>query len=440
MSRLGELGRAPLARLLLVAGLALLLQVPGCMIGQLGWERQRARAEATAEIAQTWGASQHLGGPILAVPFRRYGLDDKGKRVEVESGTVAVLPASLDVAADARAEARRRGLFEVPVYRARFTLSGRFGIPREAIGTIVPLEALLWEQAQLVVRLADVHAIDRVAPLQWAGRAVEFQGGGGALGAGGLHAPLAGLSGESSFDFRIELAVRGSDSLGFVPSARATTVTLGSAWPHPRFQGAWLPDQRDVGAGGFSARWQVTSIAAGLPAAWKGGGGEEALQAASFGVQLLQPVDPYRMSERSLKYSLLFIGLTFAALWMFELRAGRAVHPLQYLMVGAALCLFYLLELSLAEHVGFGPAYALAAGAVTAQVSLYARAVLRGARPALALAAVVAALYALLYLLLGAEDYALLAGSATLFAVLSAAMVLTRRVGNGASGQAAAGQ
>lgn len=440
MSRLAGYARAPLARLLLVAGLALLLQVPGCMIGHLAWERQRSRDQAVAEIAQTWGASQHLGGPILAVPFRRYGSNDKGRRVEVESGTVAVLPESLEVSADARVETLRRGLFEVPVYRARLVLTGRFGVPRDAVGATVPHDALLWERAQLVVRLTDVHAIDRVAPLRWAGRDVEFQGGGGALGASGLHAPLTALSGESPFEFRVELALRGSDSLHFVPSARTTTVALGSAWPHPKFYGAWLPDHREVGAGGFSARWHVTSIAGGLPAAWKaGGGGEATLSAASFGVQLLQPVDAYRMGERSQKYDLLFIGLTFLAVWLFEQAAGRAVHPVQYLTLGAALCLFYLLELSLAEHLGFGTAYALAASAVTAQVSLYARAVLRGAWPALGLMAIVAALYALLYVLLGEEDYALLVGSAVLFAALSVVMLLTRRIG-AASGEAAPGQ
>ncbi len=442
MSRLGEFARAPLLRVLLVGGLVLLLQVPGCMIGQLAWERQRSRDTAVAEIAQTWGGSQRLGGPILAVPFRRYGLNDKGKRVEVESGVIAVLPERLEIGADARVETLRRGLFEVPVYRSRLQLSGRFGAPRDSIGTTVPQDALLWERAQLVLRLTDVHAIDRVAPLQWAGRNREFQGGGGELRVSGLHVPLAGLTGDAPFEFRTELAVRGSESLFFMPSARATSVTLGSAWPHPKFDGTWLPDHREVTRQGFNARWSVSGIAGGLPASWKvGGAGERDLEAASFGVRLLYPVDPYRMGERSQKYDVLFIGLTFLVLWLFEQRAGRAVHPVQYLMVGAALCLFYLLELSLAEHFGFAAAYALAAAAVTAQVSLYARAVLRGLWPALGLMAVVAGLYALLYVLLGEEDYALLVGSAVLFVALSVVMVLTRRSGWGpASAEAPATQ
>jgi len=440
-SALGEAARTPFARVLLIGGLVLLLQVPSCMIGRLLYERQHSRDEATAEIAQTWGASQHLAGPVLAVPYRIYGVNEKGKRIERETGTVAVLPERLEVTADATAETLRRGLFQVPVYRSSLKLAGRFQAPQSEIGTLVPREALLWDQAQLVLKLADVHAIDRVAPLRWAGAARPFQGGGGALGPGGLHAPLPDLASGTPFDFAIELAVRGSDSLHFAPSARNMTVALQSGWPHPKFYGAWLPEHREVRSDGFVARWAVTSIAGGLPTAWKvASGAGEALDSAHFGVQLLYPVDPYRMSERSLKYDLLFIGLTFVVLWLFELRAGRNVHPVQYLMVGAALCLFYLLELSLAEHFGFGAAYTVAAGAVTLQVSLYARAVLRGWRPALLLMGAVAGLYALLYLLLGAEDYALLVGSGALFAVLSLVMFLTRRVRWTRSGEPLAGQ
>lgn len=441
MSRLAEWARAPLTRLLLLGGLALLLQVPSCMIGQLASERQRSRDGAAAEIAQTWGAAQHLAGPVLVVPYRIHGLNEKGKRIELESGTVAVPPDRLEVVAAADVETLRRGLFEIPVYRSRVKLSGRFKAAQGEIGTLVPREALLWDQAQMVLKLTDVHAIDRVTPLQWAGTPRDFQGGGGALGPAGLHAPLTGLVPGAPFDFSVELVLRGSDSLYFAPSARAMDVALRSSWPHPRFHGAWLPDQREVGAAGFAARWAVTSIAGGMPAAWKvGSGAGAALDGAPFGVQLLYPVDPYRMSERSLKYDLLFIGLTFVVLWLFELRAGRAVHPVQYLMVGVALCLFYLLELSLAEHLGFTAAYALAASAVTAQVALYGRAVLRGVWPALLLMSLVASLFALLYLLLGAEDYALLIGSASLFGVLSAVMFLTRGVRWGASAEAPSAQ
>lgn len=425
-----DLARGPLLRILLLGALALLLQVPASMIEGLMWERQRTRDGAGAELAQTWGGSQHLAGPILVVPYRLYSLNDKGKRVETDAGAIAFLPDRLEIDADATVETLRRGLFEIPVYRSRLKLNGRFKAPLTELGTLVPRDALLWDQAQLVLKVGDVHALDRVLPAQVAGAARDFQGGAGVLGGSGLHAPLAGVSGAMPFDFAIELAVRGSDSLQFAPSARSTAVRMDSRWPHPKFYGVWLPEHREVRAEGFTARWQVASVAAGLPATWKvGREAGEALEQARFGVQLLYPVDPYRMSARSLKYSFLFISLTFVVLWLFEQRGGRDVRAVQYLMVGAALCLFYLLELSLAEHLGFAAAYAIAAAAVTLQVSLYGGAVLRGGWPALTLAGAVAGLYGLLYVLLGAEDYALLIGSGVLFAMLSLVMFVTWRNG-----------
>jgi len=438
---LGEVARSPFARVLLIGGLVLLLQVPSCMIGQLARERQQSRDEATAEIARTWGAGQHLAGPFLAVPYRIRGVNKKGEKIDLETGTVVILPERLEVRSQATVETLRRGLFEVPVYRARLSVSGRFRAPQNEIGSLVPREALLWNEAQLVLRLSDVHAIDRVAPLRWAGAAHEFQGGGGLLCENGLHAPLPAVTAGVPAEFSIELAIRGSEGLYFSPAARETQATLESNWPHPKFGGSWLPERREVGGEGFTAAWAVTSIARGLPSVWKKGTvSEETLNATRFGAEFLYPVDPYRMSERTLKYDLLFVGLTFVAVWLSELLARRPVHPVQYLMLGAALCLFYLLELSLAEHLGFATAYVIAATAVTLQVSLYARSALHGVRPALVLMAAVAGLYALLYLLLREEDYALLVGSGSLFVVLSLVMFLTRRVQWTRSGEALAGQ
>ena len=169
-------------------------------------------------------------------------------------------------------------------------------------------------------------------------------------------------------------------------------------------------------------------VARGLPSVWRHGAvSDDQLRASLFGADFLTPVDPYRMSERSLKYWPLFVGLVFVLLWLFEVVGGAQVHPMQYLMLGAALCLFYLLELSLAEHLGFGLAYLLASAAVTLQVSLYGRSALGNGR-AFTLFAATAVLYGLLYLLLSEDDYALLVGSLSLFAILSAVMFLTRRV------------
>jgi len=441
MSALLEMMRSRFVRVLLVGFLVLLLQVPGCMIGQLAAGRQQSRDAAVAELARTWGGRQDVLGPFLVVPYLVKGKDDKGQP-KTWGDWVVVLPEALDVESQPEVEARRRGLFEVPVFRATVRMRGRFRAPYDDVLPHLPEGATVnWAGAHLAVRLSDVHALDRVAPLQWQGKARDFEPGGGAACASGVHAPLGALDPHASAPFAIELELRGSQGLRFAPAGRETTVALRSSWPHPAFQGAWLPRDREVGEGGFTARWQVSSIARGLPAAWSLGGLDDAqLTGTLFGVDLLYPVDPYRMSERSLKYSTLFVGLSFLVLWLFELLTRRPVHLVQYLMFGAALCLFYLLELSLAEHFGFAVAYAVAASAVTLQVSLYARAALGSWRGAWLIFAVVTALYALLYLLLREEDYALLVGSGALFAVLSLVMFLTRRVRWDGSAEAPARQ
>jgi inner membrane protein len=416
-------------RVLLIAGLVLLLQLPSCMIGQVARERQQSRDQATAELARTWGGRQDLLGPFLVVPYRYEVKDDKG-RVTLEHNWITLLPERLDARAAPQVETRRRGLFEMPVYRTHVKLTGRFAAPQLGTAPFIEGAALQWGGAHLVLRLSDVHALDRVAPLAWGKSTIDFASGGGALASSGIHAKLAALDPATPQDFAIEIDLRGSQALYFAPVGGHTHAEVQSAWPHPAFQGAWLPAQREVGPQGFTASWDITKLARGLPSAWKGGWGpdEEALHATLFGVDLIYPVDPYRMSERSLKYSALLIGLSFLVLWLFELLTRRPVHLAQYLLFGAALCVFYLLELSLAEHFGFAVAYAVAAGAVTLQVALYARSALGGWRGAGLVFAAVTGLYALLYLLLREEDYSLLVGSGALFAVLSLVMFLTRGV------------
>jgi inner membrane protein len=441
-ARLTATAQAPFARLMMVGALALLLQAPSCMIGQLGKTRQQSRDDATADIARTWGGRQDLLGPFLVVPYRFTTTDNKGHKVE-QYGSMVVLPESLDIQTQPAVETRSRGLFEVPVFRATVRLAGRFRAPKVDANVVLPHDARIdWPLAYLVMRLADVHALDRAAPLQWGSARHDFEPGGGVLCAAGVHAALPALSPDAPAAFAIELDLRGSDGLRFAPLGRETTVAIRSGWPHPAFQGAWLPRERTVTADGFSARWQVTDLARGLPSAWPHGAiGDAQLMPTLFGVDLLQPVDPYRMTERSLKYDLLFTGLAFLAVWLFEVLAQRPVHPVQYVLLGAGLCLFYLLELSLAEQLGFGWAYGIAAGAVTAQVSLYARAALRGRGAAAILFAAVGSLYGLLYVLLREEDYALLVGSFSLFVGLSVVMFLTRRVQWSApSGEAKPGQ
>ena len=424
-----RLSRSALGKLLLLGALVLLLQIPVGAIGRLGVEREQTRAVAAAEVAQSWGGAQQVFGPFLVVPYRALTRNDSGAQVAGDIDRAVFLPEQLHVEASIDVQNRSRGLFELPVYVAQVTLRGRIA-SADVKSLQLPPADFPADAAQLVLQIGDVHAVDTVPALRWNGVDVAFEPGATGLGkVAGLHATLPVSAVAKGGEFIVSLTLRGSGAFSVAPLGCETAVTLRSNWPHPSFQGAWLPNRHEIDGKGFSASWSIPYVARSFPAAWtQGAVSDEELQRARFGVALNTPVDPYRMSERSLKYAELFIGLTFLAVWLFELKSGVPTHPVQYLLVGAGLCVFYLLELALAEHLGFAAAYAVASAAVTAQVGLYTRAVLRSIRRSAAIALLIASLYALLWVLLREEDFALLTGSIGVFAALCAVMFLTRRV------------
>jgi inner membrane protein len=231
--------------------------------------------------------------------------------------------------------------------------------------------------------------------------------------------------------FVVKIDLKGTQQINFQPGGRTTTVRLASTWPHPAFAGAFLPDRSRISDAGFDAEWRLSHLGRGYPQAWRDEDMrpqqiEQAAVASRFGVQLITPVDVYHRAERSTKYGALFILLTFCTFFVVELLQRRRLHPVQYLLVGAALCLFYLLLLSLSEHIGFGAAYLAAAVATIAVIGMYAGHVLGG--QGVRTVAGLSLLYGFLYVLLQLEDYALLVGSVSLFLILATVMYATRRV------------
>lgn len=444
-------------RLLVLSFLALLLLIPIGMVRGVIYERTARRDEAVRNIAASWGGAQRIAGPRLVVPFvvRWHDTLGDGTKIERERRDVAVfLPETLDVTGTLETKTLERGIFEVPVYHAKLALAGTFGA-----ADFTPLGAaeseVFWDRAELVIDLSEVRAIDEIS-LSWGDEKLAFEPGGGRNmpSSAAVHV-LLGARAQAGAKFAVALSARGSEALAIVPLGEQTTAKLDSSWPSPSFTGAWLPADREVrkDGSGFSASWTVASLGRGFPQSWlaadepvrgadrlareRDAGSAayaamneqpQAIDPTSFGVRLLTPVDTYRMAERSAKYAVLFIALTFATLWLFEVLTKTPLHSVQYLLVGAALCLFFLLELSLAEHIGFGVAYALASGGIVGLVGGYAWAVLRHAGRAGVVAGIVTTLYGYLFVLLTNEDYALLAGTLGLFAALAAVMWLTRRV------------
>lgn len=422
---------SPAFRLVIVGALTLALQIPVFLINAIAWERDRTRDEAVREIADGWGHNQEIVGPFLVVPYRYEEVytNEKGLQTVREMtlhGTL--LPAQLTVNGSLEVERRYRGIFEAPVYSSTLTLSGTFdGADFAEWGWTEG--NIQWESAELVFEISDARAIQNAATLSWGGESIPFEPGLGVRHAErtGIRAPIRKRP-EPGTPFSVDLSLKGSQAIRFAPLGRQTDVKLSGNWGDPSFQGAWLPQSREVAADRFTSEWSIPYLGRSYPEKWIGDGDTAKLNLSLFGVDLIAPVDAYRQTERSIKYAILFLALTFTVIWLFEALGRARVHFIEYALIGAALCLFYLLELSLGEHLGFNWAYVLAAAPIVALVTAYAKPVLGAWTRALSVGGVIAALYGCLYLILQLEDYALLAGSILLFAALAAIMYLTRNI------------
>ena len=425
-----------LLRVLLIGFLILLLQIPIGMISGVIGEREATRDNAVREVTSSWGGNQSIVGPSITVPYLHHGTEQRTTGSQVESFTrtetryATFLPETLRITGTTASEVRYRGIFQVLLYTLSLEVSGGFSRPDfSAWGT--DAEDILWEQAYLSLGVSDSKGITDQAVLNWNGDEFAFSpGSGDSSGAGpGIHVPLTqALEGEA-FDFSFPLALNGSEGVYFTPFGRETEVELTSDWPDPSFDGNWLPKERSVRADGFEATWSIPFLGRNYPQQWKTGSDfDEAINTSQFGVKFFVPIDTYRMGHRSVKYAPLFLVLTFITLWLFEILSGVRIHPLQYLLLGAGMSVFYLLELSLAEHIGFLTAYIAASSAIVLLIGSYSSVVLKSPTRASIVGSITAVLYGNLYILLSNQDYALLIGSIGLFVVLATVMYLTRKI------------
>lgn len=406
-----------------VAMLALAMGVPLLAVSGLVWERQGRLTAAEGAIAEAQGRAQVLSPPLLAWDEHEgAGASGRVRRVGHRlAPREATLRAMLSV------EQRRRGIFRIPVYSVDATIAGRF-----------EPEARLREQARMIpgtLRLEwpieDLRGVRAIGPASLDGRAVHPEAAPGAvIGGEGLVVPLEAFEAlPERLDFALPVVVSGTRELWFRPLARTTAVEVEAGWASPSFAGAFLPVEREVRADGFRARWSVLGVNRRIPAAWSDVEADGIpFETTRFGVVLHDPVGVYRLVERSLKYGLLLVGLTFGLSFVVEVLSGRRVHPVQYALVGAALVVFYLVLLALAEHVGFGLAWLASAVALVAINAGYAAGALGDRRRGLLVGAWLAMLYGFLWVMVTSEDHALLIGALGVLAMLAATMALTRRV------------
>ena len=420
------------AKLLFIGFLILLLLIPMGMIENVIYERNHLYASAKQDIMNAWGGEQTIGGPVLTLPYRVTYVDDKGIERQRES-LAHFLPEHLSIRGHLNSESRYRGIYQVPVYTADLKLSGRFDPPDIAKLGIDP-HTVNWSEAYLSVAIADARGIKDPMTLRSNRGSGTFEPGG--VKVRGFDpqvvVPITGLgkAGESSdIQFAFDLKLSGTEKLAFLPVGDRTEVLLTSPWPSPSFVGAYLPEQRDIDAKGFSAEWKVLHLGRSYPGEWSGRKiPAKRIANSAFGVNLFVPVSTYQKSTRAAKYAILFIGLSFLAYFMFEVFGSLRLHPFQYLLVGFANCLFYLLLLSLSEHTHFGIAYTISAAASTGLVVGYSASVLGNRSHVLTMLALLAGLYTFLYVTLRAEQYAMLIGAVALFVILATIMYLTRRL------------
>ncbi len=424
-----------------IAFLIVLLLVPLLMIGGLIQERQSLRDGVVQDIAQSSSFSQTLSGPLLVVPYRKIERQWKTPEgggalyqdVKTVNGHLYFLPETFDLNARIDTELRSRGIYEARLYHAENRINGQFQIPvRLGLGN--DFEDYTFDAPFLAVAISDIRGIEKGLKLDLNGQSMDFQPGTGLswLGAG-VHVALPALDSrnETVLDYAFDVSLQGTGKLQVLPVGRSSNVTMAANWPHPSFVGNYLPSSRLIDSQSFTANWKTSFFSTNMEDALSQCVNNEScleFKERAFGVSFIDPVDQYLKSERAIKYALLFIALTFAGFFLFEVLKSLSVHPIQYLLVGVALAFFYLLLLSLSEHVGFGPAYAISASACVLLIGFYLSHVLHSLGRALSFSGGLAVLYGMLYGLLSAEDYALLMGSLLLFGLLGVFMILTRRL------------
>lgn len=412
-------------KLALIAVLSLFLLIPGFMIMELIREREQRRDETIREVTAIWGNEQTICGPVLTIPFKAVEKTEKDEYRTV-TRLAHYLPDSLIIKGELLPEMRYRGIYKVITYRARLHFSGTFAaIDPSLLG--IKEEDFRWDQAWIESGISDMRGINQEIIVHWGDSAIHVMPGIPVkdLSGSGIHSKIL-ADPDTDLSFSFDLDINGSRSLNFIPLGKETRVSLSSVWNAPSFQGAFLPDERKVNQSGFSADWKILQLNRNYPQQWIGD--QYTTDESAFGVDLITPVDTYQKSMRSVKYALLFIGLTFLVFFFAEVLTRKRIHPVNYLLTGVALCIFYSLLIALAEQVSFALAYLISSLTIISMIAAFAHSLYRNRKVTTALVGTLLALYVFLYVILQMMDYSLLFGNIGLVIILALVMYFSRKV------------
>ena len=446
--------RSPGFKLLLAILIGAALAIPLFSVWLLVYDRQTQSEQATASITEGWGGPQAISGPVLVIPYRATAQEtvvENGQSVTRSRDVMRELILSPEVseyATELRPQVRKRSIYEAVVYDAHVKGGAGFKLPPDLVRSGVDVAQMDLTRAELRFGLSDPRGLGANPKVGANGEGLRLQPGGGSSGGRGFFAWIDATALPSKpLSVAFEFDLRGNQSLTLAPQAGSTVWRVRSSWPSPSFGGDFLPGARRVSASGFDATYRVGNLALGKSLVTTGDAGQSNIvekippattsayngprdagvpQVAS--ISLIQPADLYSQVNRATKYGFLFIGFTFLALLMFDVIAGVRVSAVEYLLMGAAIVLFFVLLLAFAEVIGFTAAYILASAAIAGLNTAYSAAVLGSWKRAWFIGGLLVALYAVLYILLSLEAFSLLIGSLLLFAALAGVMYGTRRI------------
>ena len=437
--------RLPGVKFIIVGIISVMLLIPTLLVWALVEERADRASDVAVKIAAGWGGEQVINGPYLAVPFsvNRSQTNQNGTVTWVKVTEWALLmPEVLNVDARLQTEARRLSIYSLPVYNAKLSLKGKFAA--DAVASLSQVEGVPdLERAFLVMNIADITGIRSNADIRIDGAApISFEPGMKGITAlkpaftsnyydqqrseTGINRPIGRELVEKGFDFEMELSLNGSGRFSVAPAGQTTKFAANANWADPGFEGTFLPETKAITDKDFSANWTIPYLARGIDKVVAGT--VMPLSNSLMSVNLVELVKFYQIVSRTLKYSIGFISLMFFAVFIIELKSGRMVHWVQYVLSGLALIIFYILLLALAEHIGFGISYAIASTLTTALIAFYVGSVTASMRSGVSLAVVLGLSYGVMYLILREDEYALLAGAIISFVTIAATMYFTRNI------------
>ena len=407
--------------------LILLLMIPNALIQSLIYERQSLDDQVKREIASDWGPAQNVIGPILSIPYTaEVEVDDKKK---LRHHTLRTVPELLDIDVNLTTNERQKGIYKAVLYTAEHGIKGSFDLPK-ASEFGASIKEIHWDKATIDLGFTSASSLNDIVSLNWNNKTYKMEAGASSqyLFPSGIHSTVDIDPSKSKYSFSLNVGINGSESLNYLPIAGNTSIKMQSSWDSPGFNGLPAPQSRKVSKDGFTAEWKSTEYNRPFKSHWKNYEIELANYNAYFGVDLVQTVGHYQKNMRSAKYALLIISLSFLIFFFFEILKGSKIHPVQYIFIGLALSVFYILLLSFSEQIGFNRAYMIAALSTTGLISWYSKFLLQSTSKVVILTATLWILYAYIFTLLQMEDLALLVGSLGLFAALAITMHLSRNM------------